>query len=125
MLQLKSLPRNPLARALRSLYAIEAHTSSFALILPSSVRQKEMTMTVAIWIVIGVWAGLIGRRLEKKSGDSKVPDVLLGVVGAVGGGWLFYTFGTPGVNGLHLATHYAAFITSSAFLLTYYAIRRL
>ncbi len=125
MLPLKSPLQIPLARTLRSFYAIDVYNSSFALILPSSVREREMTMTVVIWIVLGVWAGLIGSRLEKKSGDSKVPDVLLGVAGAVGGGWLFYTFGSPGVNGLHLATHYAAFITSLAFLLTYYGIRRL
>lgn len=81
-------------------------------------------MSFVAWIVLGLAAGLIGSRLGKKEGESILPDILLGVVGATAGGWLFYTFGPGGLNGLNLLSHFAAVAGSLVFLLTYYALRR-
>ena len=81
-------------------------------------------MTVVGWIALGLAAGLIGSGLVERKGDGSLPDILLGVVGAMAGGWLWYTFGPPGVNGLNLVSHFAAVIGSLVFLLTYYAFRR-
>ena len=81
-------------------------------------------MTVVGWIALGLAAGLIGRGLVERKGDGSLPDILLGVVGAMAGGWLWYTFGPAGVNGLNLVSHFAAVIGSLVFLLTYYAFRR-
>jgi uncharacterized membrane protein YeaQ/YmgE (transglycosylase-associated protein family) len=80
-------------------------------------------MSFVAWVVLGLAAGFIGGRLAK-IGKSILPDVLLGVAGALTGGWFFYAFGPPGVNGLNLYSHFAAVIGSLLFLLTYYAIRR-
>jgi uncharacterized membrane protein YeaQ/YmgE (transglycosylase-associated protein family) len=82
-------------------------------------------MSLVAWIVLGLAAGFIGSRLVNKRGECILPDILLGVAGAVAGGWLFYTFGPAGVNGLNLISHFAAVIGSLAFLLTYYALSRL
>jgi uncharacterized membrane protein YeaQ/YmgE (transglycosylase-associated protein family) len=81
-------------------------------------------MSFAAWVVLGLAAGFIGGRLANRSGKSIMPDVLLGVVGAVTGGWLFYAFGPHGVNGLHLQSHLAAVFGSLVFLLTYYGLRQ-
>jgi uncharacterized membrane protein YeaQ/YmgE (transglycosylase-associated protein family) len=81
-------------------------------------------MSFVAWILLGLAAGLIGSRLGKKEGESILPDILLGVAGATAGGWLFYTFGPAGQNGLNLLSHFAAVTGSLAFLLTYYALRR-
>jgi uncharacterized membrane protein YeaQ/YmgE (transglycosylase-associated protein family) len=82
-------------------------------------------MSFVVWIVLGLAAGFIGSRLVKRRGEGILPDLLLGVVGAVAGGWLFYTFGPAGINGLNLFSHFAAVIGSLVFLLTYYALRQL
>lgn len=81
-------------------------------------------MAFVAWIVLGLAAGFIGSRLVERRGEGSLPDILLGVVGAMAGGWLFYTFGPAGVNGLNLLSLFAAVIGSLAFLLTYYALRR-
>jgi uncharacterized membrane protein YeaQ/YmgE (transglycosylase-associated protein family) len=89
----------------------------------ASTRQKEETMSFVIWIILGLAAGFIGGRLGKKKGENILPDIVLGVVGAMAGGWLCYTFGPAAVNGLHLFSLYAAVIGSLVFLLAYYAYR--
>ena len=81
-------------------------------------------MSFVAWIVLGLATGFIGSRLVKNEGESILPDILLGVIGAMTGGWLFYTFGPGGVNGLNLFSLYAAFTGSLVFVLTYYALRK-
>lgn len=90
-----------------------------------STRQEEKTMSFVSWIALGLAAGVMGSGLAKGSGESILPDILLGVVGAAAAGWLFYTFGPPGVNGFHLYSLFAAAVGSLVFLLTYYALRLL
>ena len=79
-------------------------------------------MSFVAWVALGLAAGFIGSRLAK-GGKSILPDILLGVVGATAGGWLFYSFGPAGVNGLNLYSHFAAVIGSLVLLMTYYALR--
>jgi uncharacterized membrane protein YeaQ/YmgE (transglycosylase-associated protein family) len=81
-------------------------------------------MTFVGWIALGLAAGLIGSGLVEMRGKGSLPDILIGVLGAMAGGWLWYTLGPAGVNGLNLVSHFAAVIGSLAFLLTYYALRR-
>jgi uncharacterized membrane protein YeaQ/YmgE (transglycosylase-associated protein family) len=89
-----------------------------------STRQEEKIMSFVMWIVLGLAAGFIGGRLGKRKGEGILPDIVLGVVGAMAGGWLYYTFGPAAVNGFHLISLYAAVIGSLVFLLAYYAHRR-
>jgi uncharacterized membrane protein YeaQ/YmgE (transglycosylase-associated protein family) len=86
-----------------------------------STRQEEKIMSFVIWIVLGLAAGFIGSRLGKRKGESILPDVVLGVVGAMAGGWLYYTFGPASINGFHLISLFAAVIGSLVSLLAYYA----
>lgn len=81
-------------------------------------------MSLVAWVTLGLAAGFIGSQLVNRRQKGILPDILLGVVGATAGGWLFYAFGPASVNGLHLYSHYAAVIGSLVFLLTYYALRR-
>jgi len=75
--------------------AIDAYGWSSASLLHPSTRQAEETMSFVVWVVLGLTAGFIGSKLVNRSGQGILPDVLLGVVGAVAGGWLFYAFGPP------------------------------
>jgi Predicted membrane protein len=49
---------------------------------------------------------------------------ILGIVGAVIGGWVFNRFGAAGVTGLNLYSLLVAVIGSVLFLVIYHAIRK-
>ena len=59
-------------------------------------------MSFLAWIVLGLLAGFIGSKIVNNTGQGVVLDIILGVVGAVIGGWLFNQFGASGVSGLNL-----------------------
>ena len=81
-------------------------------------------MSFLAWIVLGLVAGFIGSKLVNKRGDGFVLDILLGIVGAVVGGWLFSAFGASGVTGLNVYSLFVAVIGSVIFLVAYHAIFR-
>lgn len=81
-------------------------------------------MSLLAWIVLGLVAGFIGSKIVNKTGEGILLDVLLGVVGAVVGGWLFNTFGAAGVTGLNLYSILVAVVGAVVFLVVYHAIRR-
>jgi uncharacterized membrane protein YeaQ/YmgE (transglycosylase-associated protein family) len=81
-------------------------------------------MSFIAWIILGLLAGFIGSKLVNKRGEGVILDVLLGVVGAVVGGWLFNRFGAVGVTGLNLYSLLVAVIGAVVVLIVYHALRR-
>ena len=81
-------------------------------------------MSIISWIVLGLIAGFIGSKLVNKTGEGLVLDIVLGIVGAVIGGWLFSPFGMHGVTGLNIYSLIVAIIGAVVFLVVYHAIRR-
>lgn len=81
-------------------------------------------MSFLAWIVLGLVAGFIGSKIVNKRGEGLVLDILLGIVGAIAGGWLFNMFGAPGVTGLNLYSLVLAVVGAVAVLIVYHAIRR-
>ena len=81
-------------------------------------------MSFVAWIILGLIAGFIGSKLVNKSGEGIVLDILLGIVGAIVGGWLFTRFGAAGVTGLNLYSILVAVIGSVVVLVVYHMIRR-
>ena len=81
-------------------------------------------MSFLAWIVLGLLAGFIGSKIVNKQGEGFLVDILLGIVGAVVGGWLFNTFGASGVTGLNLYSLLVAVIGSVVLVVVYHAIRR-
>jgi uncharacterized membrane protein YeaQ/YmgE (transglycosylase-associated protein family) len=81
-------------------------------------------MSIISWIVLGLIAGFIGSKLVNKTGEGLVPDIALGIVGAVIGGWLFSLFGMHGVTGLNIYSLIVAIVGAVVFLVVYHAIRR-
>ena len=59
-------------------------------------------MSFLAWIVLGLVAGFIGSKIVNKRGEGLILDIVLGVVGAIVGGWLFTAFGSSGVTGLNV-----------------------
>lgn len=82
-------------------------------------------MGIIAWIVLGLVAGFIGSKIVNKTGEGLVLDIILGIVGAVVGGWLFSFFGAHGVTGLNLYSLVVAVIGAIVVLVVYHAIRRL
>jgi uncharacterized membrane protein YeaQ/YmgE (transglycosylase-associated protein family) len=74
--------------------------------------------------VLGLLAGFIGSKIVNKRGEGVILDIVLGIVGAIVGGWLFNTFGASGVTGLNVYSLLVAVIGSVVLLVVYHAIRR-
>ncbi|HWY16227.1 MAG TPA: GlsB/YeaQ/YmgE family stress response membrane protein [Rhizomicrobium sp.] len=81
-------------------------------------------MSILAWIVLGLIAGFIGSKVVNRTGEGIILDIVLGIVGAVVGGWLFRFFGSTGVTGLNLWSMLVAIIGAVAVLVAYHAIRR-
>jgi len=81
-------------------------------------------MSIFAWIILGLLAGFIGSKIVNKRGEGLVLDLLLGIVGAIAGGWLFNTFGASGVTGLNLYSLMVAVVGAVVVLVVYHAIRR-
>lgn len=81
-------------------------------------------MSWLAWIVLGLVAGFIGSKLVNKRGEGMILDILLGIIGAIVGGWLFRTFGASGVTGLNLYSLLVAVIGAVVVLVAYHAVRR-
>lgn len=81
-------------------------------------------MSILAWIVLGLIAGFVGSKLVNKRGEGLFLDIVLGVIGAVVGGWLFNFFGAAGVTGLNLYSLLVAVIGAVLVLVIYHAIRR-
>jgi uncharacterized membrane protein YeaQ/YmgE (transglycosylase-associated protein family) len=81
-------------------------------------------MSFIAWIVLGLIAGFIASKLVNKTGEGMLMDIVLGVVGAVIGGWLFRTFGMPGVTGLNIYSLVVAVVGAAVFLIVYHALTR-
>jgi uncharacterized membrane protein YeaQ/YmgE (transglycosylase-associated protein family) len=81
-------------------------------------------MSILAWIILGLISGFIASKLVNKTGEGMLMDIVLGVVGAVVGGWLFHTFGMPGVTGLNLYSLLVAVVGAAVFLIVYHALTR-
>jgi uncharacterized membrane protein YeaQ/YmgE (transglycosylase-associated protein family) len=81
-------------------------------------------MSFLVWIVLGLVAGFIASKIVNKQGEGLFLDVILGIIGAVVGGWLFGLFGASGVNGVNLYSLLVAVAGAIVVLLAYHALRR-
>jgi uncharacterized membrane protein YeaQ/YmgE (transglycosylase-associated protein family) len=89
-----------------------------------SNRQQGAVMSFVVWIVLGLVAGFIGSKLVNHTGEGLIRDILLGVVGAIIGGYLFNLFGASGVTGLNIYSLLVAVVGAVVFLIVYHAIFR-
>jgi uncharacterized membrane protein YeaQ/YmgE (transglycosylase-associated protein family) len=81
-------------------------------------------MSFLAWIVLGLLAGFIASKIVNKQGEGFLLDIVLGIVGAVVGGWLFGLLGATGVSGFNLYSLLVAVAGAIVVLFTYHLIRR-
>ena len=81
-------------------------------------------MSLLAWLVVGLVAGWIGSMIVNRSGEGLLMDIVLGIIGAFVGGFLFHLFGHVGVTGLNLYSIFVAVIGSVVLLVIYHAFTR-
>jgi uncharacterized membrane protein YeaQ/YmgE (transglycosylase-associated protein family) len=79
-------------------------------------------MSIIGWLVLGLIAGFIASKVVNKTGEGVVLDIVLGIIGAVVGGWLFAAFGGTGVTGFNLYSMFVAVIGAVVVLVVYHAV---
>ena len=81
-------------------------------------------MSMLAWILLGLLAGFIASHMVNHRGEGMVLDILLGIVGAIIGGWIAHLAGFAGITRLNLYSVIIAACGAMVFLLLYHAIRR-
>ena len=81
-------------------------------------------MGILAWLILGLVAGFIASKVVNKTGEGLVLDLVLGVIGAIAGGWIMSLFGEAGVSGLNLYSLVVAVLGAIVVLVAYHAIRR-
>lgn len=79
-------------------------------------------MSIIGWLILGLIAGFIASKVVNKSGEGLLLDIILGIVGAVVGGFLFSLIGAAPVTGLNIYSMVVAVIGAIVVLLVYHAI---
>ena len=79
-------------------------------------------MSVLGWIVLGLIAGFIGSKIVNREGQGFLLDIVLGIVGAVIGGFLFSALGATGITGFNLYSMFVAVVGAIVVLLCYHAL---
>jgi uncharacterized membrane protein YeaQ/YmgE (transglycosylase-associated protein family) len=74
-------------------------------------------MSMIVWILLGSLLGLIASRIVSTTGEGTVVDILLGIVGALTGGWVFTLLGGGGATGFNITTVYNAGIAASGAII--------
>ena len=79
-------------------------------------------MSIIAWIILGLIAGFIGSKIVNRTGEGLLLDIVLGVIGAVVGGFLFNQFGAAGVTGLILYSLLVAVVGAVVVLFLYHLV---
>jgi len=79
-------------------------------------------MSIIAWLILGLIAGFVGSKIVNKTGQGLVIDIVLGIVGAIVGGFLFSLFGAAPVTGLNIYSLIVAVVGAMVVLWVYHAV---
>jgi uncharacterized membrane protein YeaQ/YmgE (transglycosylase-associated protein family) len=79
-------------------------------------------MGILAWIVLGLIAGFIASKIVNHTGSGVIMDIVLGVVGALVGGFVFSMFGAAGVSGLNIYSMLVAIVGAVVVLWLYHML---
>ena len=79
-------------------------------------------MSIVGWLVLGLIAGFIASKLYAGTGQGAVLDIVLGIVGAVVGGFLFSLIGAAPVTGFNLYSMFVAVVGAVVVLWLYHTV---
>jgi uncharacterized membrane protein YeaQ/YmgE (transglycosylase-associated protein family) len=78
-------------------------------------------MGIIAWLVLGLIAGFIASKIVNHTGSGVIMDIVLGVIGAFAGGFLFSVFGATGVTGFNIYSMIVAVVGAVVVLWVYHA----
>jgi uncharacterized membrane protein YeaQ/YmgE (transglycosylase-associated protein family) len=81
-------------------------------------------MGIVAWLVMGLLAGWIASLLVNKQGEGMLMDIVLGVIGAVVGGFIAHFAGFSGITGFNLYSILIAIGGAVVVLVLYHALTR-
>ena len=82
-------------------------------------------MSIILWIVFGAIVGWLASLIMKTNGQQNLLlDIIVGIVGAVLGGWIMSMFGGGGVEGFNVYSFIVALIGAVVLLAIVKAVRR-
>jgi uncharacterized membrane protein YeaQ/YmgE (transglycosylase-associated protein family) len=81
-------------------------------------------MSIIAWIILGLVAGFIASKIVNRQGEGIILDILIGIVGAVIGGWITAAVGGNGVTGFNLYSILVAVGGAVVLLVIAHAVRR-
>lgn len=79
-------------------------------------------MGIIAWIVLGLIAGFIASLLVNKRGEGVMGDIVLGIIGAVVGGFVAHLLGFHGITGFNLYSMMIAVVGAVIALAIYHAV---
>jgi uncharacterized membrane protein YeaQ/YmgE (transglycosylase-associated protein family) len=79
-------------------------------------------MSILGWVILGLISGFIASKIVNKSGEGFLLDIVLGIVGAIVGGYIFNAIGHVGVTGFNLYSMVVAVIGAIVVLVIYHAL---
>jgi uncharacterized membrane protein YeaQ/YmgE (transglycosylase-associated protein family) len=79
-------------------------------------------MSIVSWIVLGLIAGFVGSKIVDSQGQGFWLNMVLGIVGAIVGGFLFSLFGASGVTGFNIYSMIVAIVGSVVVLWLYHRL---
>ena len=79
-------------------------------------------MSIIGWIVLGLISGFIASKIVNRAGSGFILDIVLGIVGAFVGGFLFTHLGGAGITGFNLYSMVVAVIGAIVVLIIYHAV---
>jgi uncharacterized membrane protein YeaQ/YmgE (transglycosylase-associated protein family) len=79
-------------------------------------------MSIIGWIILGLIAGFIASKIVNKTGQGFFLDIVLGIVGAIVGGFIFSAVGASGITGFNLWSMIVAIIGAIIVLVVYHAV---
>ena len=81
-------------------------------------------MDLLTWLIVGLVAGVLASLAMGGTGYGIVGDIIIGIVGAFVGGWLFRTLGVSSPIGGLAGTILVAFIGAVVLLFVLRLVRR-
>ncbi|MFN2322121.1 MAG: GlsB/YeaQ/YmgE family stress response membrane protein [Trueperaceae bacterium] len=82
-------------------------------------------MNFLLWLLMGAVAGWIASLIMKTNrSQGTLVDIVVGIVGAFLGGWLFETFGQAGVTGFNFYSLLVAVVGAVVLLFLVRLVRR-
>lgn len=79
-------------------------------------------MGIIAWLVLGLIAGFIASKIVNNGGQGVFLDIVLGIIGAFVGGFLFSFFGAAPVTGFNIYSMIVAVVGAVVVLWLYHAL---